>query len=142
MTCELTATTRLWCLLVTLTLYGLYPKDLIGQQTCTTTLECAQAAVAAAAQAQASLEQTKASIKALADQLAANRNPRLVCTYIQTAGSIAQCPPGFVPVGCASGSNYGSSFGIGSGSAPNGCWQEQPGVDWTAARCCHVEYGP
>jgi hypothetical protein len=89
---------------------------------------------------QKNIEEANRSIPIVADGAAGKVH--IECETVQSNGNIAACRPDFTPVACASGKNFGSSFSIGVAGSEQKCTQQNPNVDWTAARCCHVVFGP
>ncbi|XP_004706521.1 resistin-like beta [Echinops telfairi] len=59
---------------------------------------------------------------------------KLVCVSVKSRGKLAVCPPGTVVTGCACG------YGCGSWDVQREttCHCQCSGMDWTAARCCHM----
>ncbi|XP_063152565.1 resistin isoform X2 [Candoia aspera] len=59
---------------------------------------------------------------------------QLVCRDVKYQGTVATCPSGFKPTGCACGMGCGS-WDI---RADSTCHCQCIGMDWTTARCCKV----
>ncbi|XP_073928478.1 resistin-like beta [Castor canadensis] len=60
---------------------------------------------------------------------------KLSCISIKNSGRVATCPSGMIVTGCACG------YGCGSWNVEgqNTCHCQCSVIDWTTARCCHLE---
>lgn len=127
----------LGCLGIAITL--MYAEPTIAQQKCSTTLDCAQAAVEAAARAEAAAKAVDDRMTALREQVEKLKGVRIECTSISATGQSARCPATHTVTGCTAGKNYASTD-LGVNRGENGCFTHVSDADWTVARCSRLTY--
>jgi|SRR6185437_4596579 hypothetical protein len=127
----------LWLMLIVGSAVAISASPSRAQQPCTTTVECAQAAVTAAAKAQEATKSLDERIK----KVEQNKWTIDCVTVGNTAADhrTATCPSDYTVTGCAGGQNK-SSMDI--GTQGNSCHYQQPDIDWVTARCCRVKSAP